>query len=54
MYNKDGNSHPSPKRQYPPFYEKIVPIALGIILIAIIVLVFAIAGVTLGLLPGGG
>ena len=36
------------KRQYPPFYEKFVPIALGIIAIAIIVLLLIIVGVVLG------
>ena len=31
--DKDKKSRPSPKRQYPPFYEKVVPIALGVIAI---------------------
>ncbi len=51
--DKDKNSRPSPKRQYPPFYEKIVPIALGVIAIAIIILLLIIVGVALGLFPGG-
>jgi hypothetical protein len=44
----------SPKRQYPPFYERIVPIALGIIALLIIVLLLIIFGVALGLFPGTG
>jgi len=39
------------KRHYPPFYEKIVPIALGIIAILIVVLLIIIVGVTLKLFP---
>ncbi len=42
------------KRQYPPLYEKGVPIALGIIVVAIIVLLIVIFGVALGLIPGTG
>jgi len=41
-----------PKRQYPPLYEKIVPIALGMIAIVLIVLLLIIVGVALGLFPG--
>jgi len=44
----------TPKRHYPLLYERIVPIALGIIAVAIIVLLFIIAGVALGLFPGSG
>jgi hypothetical protein len=50
MYDKDNPT--PPKRQYPPFYEKAVPIVLGIIAIAIIVLLLVIIGVALGLFPG--
>ena len=50
MHDKDN--HTPPKRQYPPFYEKAVPIALGIIAIAIIVLLLIIIAVALGLFPG--
>ena len=42
----------SPKRLYPPFYEKIVPITLGIVALAIVVLVLVIICVALGLYPG--
>ena len=41
-----------PKRQYPAFYEKVVPIALGLIGLATVVLLFIIFGVALGLFPG--
>jgi hypothetical protein len=49
---QDKEDRPSPKRQYPPFYEKVVPIALGIIAAIVIVLLLVILGVALGLLPG--
>jgi len=52
MYDRDN--HTPPKRQYPPFYEKAVPIALAIIAIVIVVLLLIIIGVALGLFPGGG
>ena len=45
-------SDQKPKRQYPYFYEKVVPIALGLIVLAIVVLLFIIVGVALGLFPG--
>ena len=40
-----------PRRQYPPFYERLVPIALGIIVAIILVLLLIIFAVALGLLP---
>lgn len=48
----DKHDHGPPKRQYPPFYEKVVPITLGIIAIVIIVLLLIIIGVALSLFPG--
>ncbi|MEW6718715.1 MAG: hypothetical protein AB1345_14600 [Chloroflexota bacterium] len=50
---KDKDDSARPKRQYPPFYERVVPIVLGIIVIAIFVLLFLIVGVALGWFPGG-
>jgi hypothetical protein len=50
MHDKDN--HTPPTRQYPPFYEKAVPIALGIIAVVIVVLLLVIIGVALGLFPG--
>jgi hypothetical protein len=40
------------KRQYPPFYEKVVPIALGVIVVVLVLLLFIILGVAVGLIPG--
>ncbi len=48
----DTNNDKPPKRQYPPFYEKVVPIALGILVVVVIILLFIILGVASGLLPG--
>ena len=42
----------SRKRQYPPVYEKVVPIALGIVVVAIVILLAVIASVVLGFFPG--
>lgn len=50
----EKDNHTPPKRQYPPFYEKLVPIALAIIAIAIVVILVIIVGVALGLFPGAG
>jgi hypothetical protein len=40
------------RRQYPPIYEKIVPIALALIGLAIFVILIVILAVALGMLPG--
>jgi hypothetical protein len=37
-----------PERHYPPMYERMVPIALGIIVVAILILLFIIVRVALG------
>jgi len=40
------------KREYPPFYEKVVPIAIGVMAIIVVgLLVFAL-GVAAGLIQG--
>jgi hypothetical protein len=50
-----GNDKPnSPKRRYPAIYERFIPIALGIIILAIIALLIVIFGVALGLFPAAG
>lgn len=54
MSDEDKDNRASPKRQYPPFYEKVVPVALVTIAIAIIILLLITVGVALGLFPGGG
>jgi hypothetical protein len=50
----DQDRQTPPKREYPPFYEKAVPLALGIIAIVIVILLLIILGVALGLFPGAG
>jgi hypothetical protein len=50
----DAEERPSPRRHYPPFYERYVPIALGIIVVIIAILLLIIFSVALGLLPGTG
>ena len=42
-----------PRRNYPPFWEKFVPVALIIIMIIIAILILVILSVALGLLPSG-
>jgi hypothetical protein len=50
----DREDRSSPRREYPSFYEKAVPIALGIIAVAVVVLLFIILAVALRLFPGAG
>jgi hypothetical protein len=50
MGNRD--EQPPARRHYPPLYEKVVPIALGIIALIVVVLLLVILGVALGLFPG--
>ena len=45
---------PRPKREYPPLYEKLIPIGLGLIAVIIVVLLIVIVGVALGLFAGAG
>lgn len=48
----DKAPNPAPKREYPKFFEKSIPIAIGILVVIIIgMLIFAI-GVILGLFNG--
>ena len=42
------------KREYPGVYEKVIPIFLGIIGIAILILVIIALLVALGIFPGSG
>ncbi len=44
----------TPDRRYPPFWEKIVPIAIAIIAVIIIALLIISIAVGLGLFPGAG
>jgi hypothetical protein len=50
MAGKDQKKQPT--RQYPPLYERVVPIALALIAVAIIIVLIVIIGVVLGLFPG--
>jgi hypothetical protein len=50
----DQDKRTPPKRQYPVFYEKLVPIALAVIVVIIVALLLIIFGVALGLFPGIG
>jgi hypothetical protein len=42
----------TPRRQYPPVYEKIVPVAMVLIAIAILIVLLIAISVALGLFPG--
>jgi hypothetical protein len=43
-----------PRRQYPPFWERVVPIALAVIAVLIAILLLAIIAAALGSFPGAG
>jgi len=43
---------PPARRSYPAVYERVVPIAIGVILVLIAVLLLIVAGVVLKVLPG--
>jgi hypothetical protein len=49
----DRDNDATTQRRYPRVYEKIVPVALGLIAIAIILLLIVIFAVALGLFPAG-
>jgi hypothetical protein len=48
----DKLANPSPKREYPQFFEKSIPIVLGILVVIIIGMLIYAAGVILGLFTG--
>jgi hypothetical protein len=48
----DESPEQQPRRHYPPLYERIVPIALVLIALAVIVVLSIILGVVLSLFPG--
>jgi hypothetical protein len=50
----DKQSSSRPKRRYPPFYERFVPVALGVIVAVIVILLLIILSVALGLFPNAG
>ncbi len=52
MIMEDPQREPARERRYPERYEKMIPIALGVIVVAIgVILVFTVA-IALRLLPG--
>jgi uncharacterized membrane protein YidH (DUF202 family) len=50
MFDKDRDE--SRRHEYPPFWDKAVPIAVGLIVVIIVILLVVIVGVALGLFPG--
>jgi hypothetical protein len=44
----DPDHRPSTKHHYPSFYERAIPIALGIIVVALVLLLLIVFGVALG------
>ena len=52
MTTPDQKDVDPPRRQYPAFYEKAVPVALILIALAVVVLLLVILVVVLGLFPG--
>jgi hypothetical protein len=48
----DNDQRPSTERKYPELYEKLVPIALGVIVVAIVALLIVAIAVALGLFSG--
>jgi hypothetical protein len=54
MNNSDSNNPKSSKKQYPRVYEKVIPIALVILVLATVFMLLVIAAVVLGIFPGSG
>lgn len=48
----EKSSTPPPKREYPEFFEKSIPIAIGILVVLIIGMIIFALGVMLGLFSG--
>ncbi len=48
----DSGSHTPPRRRYPPFYERAVPIALAAIVALIVILLAVAIALALGLVHG--
>jgi hypothetical protein len=51
---KPAPSQPPTRRAYPPVYEKIVPVALVVLLVIIVLLIGIALSVVLGLFPALG
>jgi len=54
MNNNDSSKTKSSKKQYPRFYEKVIPFALMALVLATVVILLVIAAVVLGIFPGSG
>ena len=54
MKNSESRNPKSSKKQYPQVYEKVIPIALVIIVLATVFMLLVIAAVVLGIFPGSG
>jgi len=48
----DNDQRHATERKYPELYEKLVPVALGVILVAIVVVLIIAAAIALGLFSG--
>ena len=48
---KNPDQQTKPKRHYPPFWEKFIPVALIVIVVIIAILILVILSVALGVLP---
>jgi len=54
MKNSESSNPKSSKKQYPRVYEKVIPIALVILVLATFFILLVIAAVVLGIFPGSG
>ncbi|MGB2896751.1 MAG: hypothetical protein WBB65_11385 [Anaerolineales bacterium] len=52
MKNNESSKSKSSKKQYPRVYEKVIPIALIILVLATVFILLVIAAVLLGIFPG--
>jgi hypothetical protein len=49
----NNDRRPATERKYPELYEKLVPIALGLILVAIAVVIIVAVAIALGIFAAG-
>jgi hypothetical protein len=52
MAMREEKKSPPADRRYPPFWERAVPIALGVIAVVIVILLLIAMAVVLGWFPG--
>jgi len=48
----DNTPKPTPKREYPAFFERSIPIAIGILVVIFIVMLIFAIGAVLGVFTG--